>query len=96
MANWTEIIYLGDLWSIGEGGDHQLIADRIKASRWYKERDQDGFDDLGMLVEDVATAENSEEFNFAWDEIYNLADQDGIWIDLLRRQPTPHDVPAAV
>lgn len=58
----------------------RLVAENIKASRWYKNRDQSGFDEFGEFVEDLAQAETAEEFDEFWDLIYDKADTDRVWI----------------
>ena len=56
------------------------IVARLRKSPWITDRDQDGFDQLGDVVENLATAEGEEEFNGWWDELYDHADYDRVWI----------------
>jgi hypothetical protein len=39
---------------------------------------------LKSLIDDLADAENAEEFDFTLDEIYDLADADRVWITVKR------------
>jgi hypothetical protein len=81
---WRETIHIGDVWKNEEmtlAERRDAIVARIKASHWYKDRDQEGFDDLGMFVEDLALAETVEDFDEIWSAIYDEADYARVWID---------------
>ena len=54
------------------------IAARIRATRWFKSYDE--YDDLPMFVEELAGTEDNASFNAVWDEIYDIADTDRVWI----------------
>lgn len=91
MANWVETIYLSDIWknerlTFEERRDR--IVERIKASRWYRNRDDAGFDDLGELIQDLSDAPDQTEFDEFWGVLYDQADYDRIWIDLVSPAPS--------
>ena len=84
MPVWHESIEIGDLWKQSlpfESMRDEVVA-RIKASNWYRERDAEGFDELGMTVEDLAAAEDVEEWDEFWDYLYDLADAARVWLDI--------------
>lgn len=57
------------------------LVRRLKASRWFREADQAEFDGVYDIVTDhLAYAEDSEEWDDWWDELYDLADFDRVWI----------------
>lgn len=55
-----------------------VIVRRIKRSPWYTE--QEDYSHLHDVVIDLEEADDAEEFDSAWDEMYDLADIDRVWI----------------
>lgn len=55
-----------------------IIVRTLRKSSWLKDRDE--FDLLVQYVEELSTADNTEEFNSAWSSIYDEADADRVWI----------------
>lgn len=49
----------------------------LKASAWYKDED----DDLGMAIMDLEDSPTIEDADEAIWSIYNLADDDRVWLD---------------
>lgn len=56
------------------------IAKRLKASPWYVNADVAEFDGVHDVVNEIGNAEDQEEFDGWWDELYDLADTDRVWI----------------
>lgn len=56
------------------------IANRLKDSPWYTSADKAEFDGVYDTVHELANAEDAEEFNGWWDELYVLADIDRVYI----------------
>jgi hypothetical protein len=56
------------------------IVARLRKSPWITERDQSGFDELGDIVDNLADAEDTKEFDGWWGELYDYADRDRVWI----------------
>lgn len=54
-----------------------LAVSRIRQSAWFKAKDE--YDDLTMLVEELADTTNVDEFNGVLDCIYDEADADRCW-----------------
>lgn len=80
---WTHTLDLRDVYhcdELGFVGRRDAIAQRIKASRWYQDRDAAGFDEFGELIDDLARAEDQAEFNEYFDAVYDRADYDRVWI----------------
>jgi hypothetical protein len=80
MVRWKEQIDLhkplnNDALPFTERRD--TIIARIKASRWFANDDGD----LAILLEDLAGAEDEDEFNEVWESIYDLADSDRVWLN---------------
>ena len=79
--SWAHHISLEDVFhnddlSFTEKRD--AIVARIRASSWYKGYDETG--DMSEIVEDLAAATDTDEFDAAWDELYDIADADRVWI----------------
>lgn len=54
------------------------IATTIKASNWY--RDRADFSNLDEIADGLAFADDTEEFDGWFDELYDRADYDRAWI----------------
>lgn len=55
------------------------IVNRLRTSGWFAGRDM--FDELATAVEGLAGSDDAEEFDGWWDEIYDIADCDRVWIE---------------
>jgi hypothetical protein len=80
MDHWQEQIDLyepltNDALPFKERRD--TIVARIKASRWFANDDGD----LAIQLEDLANAEDKDDFDEAWESIYDLADSDRVWLN---------------
>jgi len=78
---WDRRINIADIWndatmSFEEQRD-ALVA-RIRISGWLVGRNE--FDRLVEVVDNLADAEDFNEFNAWWDELYDHADADRVWI----------------
>jgi hypothetical protein len=84
---WAETLRLGDVFHNDDMPfieRRDAIVARIKATRWYKGADPLEFDGLVDIVENLATEGAVEDFDYWWDELYDLADRDRIWIETIR------------
>lgn len=54
------------------------IVHRLRTSAWLKGRDE--FDNIVEAVDGLANAEDTGEFDGWWDEIYDIADAERVWI----------------
>lgn len=54
------------------------IVKRLRASAWLAGRDES--DELVCAVNELADAEDGDEFDGPWDLIYDIADEDRVWI----------------
>jgi len=76
--------YTVDLSAVfhNEGMSFEEIRDAVvqilRSSKWADGRDE--FDDLIEAIDGLAAAEDNEEFNGWFDEIYDRADYDRAWI----------------
>jgi hypothetical protein len=82
MAVWLETIDVAEEWEKFQERGYQesvkLIVDKIKRSRWRDiTASQFLLDDL---IEELEESLNLPEFNSVWNELYNLADLDRVWI----------------
>lgn len=82
---WDETIKIGHIWNddtltFTETRDRIVAA--LRNSRWYKNADPDDFDDVNEVIDfHLAEAPDATEFDCWWDDLYDLADRDRIWID---------------
>lgn len=86
---WKKKVELGDVWNNEElefTERRDVIVRRLKIlAPWAARQDAQYSPDLTFaeLVEDLADCEDYDEFNLAWDELYDWADQGKrLWIDL--------------
>ncbi|MFD6400753.1 hypothetical protein [Nocardia sp. NPDC060249] len=81
---WAEKIDLSDVFrdpamTFIERRD--AIVARLKQSRWFKDADPHEFDGVHDIVDEhLAEAENTDEWDAWWDELYDLADYARVWI----------------
>lgn len=76
---WDRRINLADIFRNEDMTFEQrrdAIVKRIRNSGWITE---DSYT-LADLVEELGDAESADEFDAVWDEIYNQADADRVWI----------------
>jgi hypothetical protein len=79
---WNSKIHLGDIFrnedmTFKERRD--AITARLRASTWLKSHGE--YDTIRYLVDELADAENTDEFDEVWDVIYDEADADRVWIE---------------
>jgi hypothetical protein len=81
MAVWLLNIDIKDVWQ-----DHDLsfpemrarICKTLRDSGWLDfTHDSAGLDDV---IYSLSQAESNYEFDYYWDQIYNYADYDRVWI----------------
>lgn len=53
----------------------EIITNRIVAASWYD------VDVLGLIVFDLQFALDEDEFNSAWDQFYDWADENSVWVE---------------
>jgi hypothetical protein len=78
---WDRRINLRDVWrnqdmTFEERRD--AVVRRLRSSGWMATH-EDG-DILHQLVEELAEAQDADEFDAPWDAIYDEADYDRVWI----------------
>lgn len=82
LPHWKHTIKLGDIWrneDLGFEERRDRVVARLRRSPWLRDRDE--VDPLLEIVEHLAHAEDFDEFNDWWDEIYDAADIERVWID---------------
>jgi hypothetical protein len=80
--SWEHTINLGGVFhneSLTFTDRRDAIVRILRASKWV--RDTDEFGRLAEVVDNVADAEDVTEFDGWWDELYDLADYDRVWIN---------------
>ena len=80
---WDRTLDVSDLFhnnALTFTESRDAVVQRIKASPWYQNRDSAGFDEFGEVVEFLSSAEDTAEFDEYWDQIYDQADSDRVWI----------------
>jgi hypothetical protein len=81
---WAEELRLGDIFhnddmSFPEKRD--AIVARIRATRWYKGEDSEEWGGLHDVTDNLSDARDVEEFDYIWNDIYDLADYARVWIE---------------
>ena len=83
MPVWHLTIDLSPIW---RGGDkpftwrRDAIVEVLKTSAWREDLTADK-DDFDYLLQTLAEAENAREFDLAFSEVYDLADEEQVWIE---------------
>ena len=81
MSRWDHHLNIKDVF-YNEGLSFKQRRDeivrRIRAARWY--RDYDGYFLLSDIVDRLAEAEDADDFDDAWDEFYDFADTERVWV----------------
>jgi hypothetical protein len=83
MPHWEYHINIADVWrndALTFEQRSDAIVARVRANRWFSERNQGGFDELGDVVSNLADAADANEFDEWWSELYDQADRDRAWI----------------
>lgn len=86
MAFWAERIELKDIFHNEDLTFEQrrdAIVKRLQESSWYKMSCDDHPDMQELIDNDLAMAEDTDEFDVAWDILYDYADTDRVWINTL-------------
>lgn len=84
MGNWFLTIDLADLWQDEDlpfEEKRDAICNRIRSSNWAKLTPYPGH--LNELVNAVGATENTGSFDAAFNELYDLADSDGVWFETM-------------
>lgn len=82
MPHWDDTIDVSDVFHNDELSYEEIRATvvvRLRESNWL----HGAGSDLADLVDELASAEDIDEFNGVWADIYDCADRDRIWIDTL-------------
>ncbi len=81
MPFWAGTIDVSHIWSstipFSEKRDGVVAA--IMGSQWYLDQVAEG-GPIVAIVDDLSTANTISEFNEWWNELYDFADLDRIWI----------------
>lgn len=75
---WSRRIDVKSVWNDEdlEGPDKfKAVAAIVKASGWSQESEY-----VAEIVDNLADAEDDDEFNNWWDALYDEADRDRVWI----------------
>jgi hypothetical protein len=86
MANWKLTVVFADFWRNEEMTFEQkrdLAVKRIKGSRWINITDQPEW--LEEITEGLEASWDTSSFDFAMIDLYDLADEDLVWIDTISK-----------
>lgn len=76
---WAHTLNLSDVYRIEEMTFEQIrdaIVDRIRKHKWFSENEY-----LEELVDGLSGAEDGNEFDDWFSQIYDIADFDRVWIE---------------
>lgn len=80
---WAHTVDLRDVFhsdTLSFTERRNAIVRILRATQWVKDADRAEMDGLFDIVVELAAAEDVEEFDGWWDELYDLADTDRVWI----------------
>lgn len=83
MPVWLETIDVSEVWrnddmSFKETRD--AVVARVQQSQWYKHSDPNEWSGLYRVIEEIAVAQDVQEFDGWWNDLYDIADRDRVWI----------------
>jgi len=78
MALWKTTVDLRDAWSNDNFfAARDLIVHKIRASRWTQENSE-----IDFILDELSEVANTEDFDVLWNQMYDHADRDRVWIRL--------------
>lgn len=78
MTNWLLTIDLRDAWSNDNFFQaRDLIVHKIRATRWPLINSE-----IDFLLDELSEVANTDEFDVLWNQMYDYADIDRVWIRL--------------
>lgn len=86
MAHWEYTLNLRGIWRIPDIEFERMrdaVIQRIVDSDFWKdtlEFDLEANYELTSIVEDMSMSRNMREFNLAWSDFYDFADEHRIWV----------------
>jgi hypothetical protein len=81
MLDWQRSINVSDVFHNDAMSFEQrrdAIVRRVRSSGWLGASDEG--DEIHGILTDLEHSTNADEFDNLWDEMYDLADQDRVWI----------------
>jgi hypothetical protein len=91
MPTWQKKVLLGDVFRNEDMTFEQrrdVIVHRLRGSGWIRMiGGVDSFKGMNLdeLFEQLGEAPEPDDFDIVWDEIYNQADWDRVWIDTVSK-----------
>jgi len=85
---WAHTMNVADDFNADEGDFDQLVKNRdalvsrFKNDGWCKQFLQNPSHGLGWLVFQLSETEDFDEFNEVWDDIYDWADVNRLWLQV--------------
>ena len=88
---WDEIIDVSAFFHNDEPflSNRDNIIAAVKRSKWWKRNAKPTLDnaDFHDAILGLEQAIDADEFDQYWDELYNMADVDRVWINTIGRKP---------
>jgi len=79
---WTHRVYARNILhndSLTVEQKRDKIVAALRKSRWLEDENRTSYVD--DLIDELSDTTTVEEFDCVWDEIYNAADRDRVWIE---------------
>ncbi|TVZ01248.1 hypothetical protein EAS64_33760 [Trebonia kvetii] len=96
MPSWLYTIDLADIFHADIPFEERRdeIVKRIRESEWYRDAEMEASEKLdravnaddfllGVTITDLEDASDEEDFDWTWDEVYDMANADRAWINTL-------------
>jgi hypothetical protein len=83
MIRWNRELDVSKEWNSDKELPEQLVEVAEAVNKWLETQDDDTKIELGETVYnlvDAASVEDVELFNGHWDELYDYADDNSIWV----------------
>lgn len=79
MMPWRYTLRVSDVWkseTLSFEQQRDKIVGRLKRHVWYQENEE-----LREVVSGITTATTAKEFDEWWRIVYDLADEDRVWVE---------------
>lgn len=79
MSRWRKTVNVSDIFHNEDLTFEQRRDGIVRQFRRFWPEGCDDFD-IDMLLEELADAENADDFDMTWDMIYGWADDNRVWV----------------
>lgn len=83
MIKWNHSIDISDVFhseALSYPERRDAIVARFRVAQWFKSAVTAG-EDIGYMLDDLASSETASDFDVVWSEIYDWCDENRVWVN---------------